>query len=418
MTTLLISLPLTGSDPSTAYDHVLSADGLAVGSHASAPLALLPQGADEVVALVPALALSWHQVKLPEGSVPRAFGGERASVRLRSILDGLLEDQLLDDPAQLHFALQPQATSSALVWVAVCDKVWLQSALTALAQAGFAAKRIVPEFTPDGLQDTLVVTGDADRPCVAGLRSMATAADAVPAQANGLLVVDLNPVTSQWFQSGVSEQAVVLAEPAVAAVAESVFKRAVVLVPHSERLLQAAQSPWDMAQFDLAHAERERRWAKVVLVLSNFWRAPQWRVARLAILVGVMANLIGLNAFALREQALLSAKRQAVRAMLTDTFPKIPVVVDAPLQMAREVTALQRASGITKGDDLESLLEVFSSAAPAGYVLSAIEYASNELRLKGPPVADAVEFTDKVNAAGLQASQQGEQWLISAGKQP
>jgi general secretion pathway protein L len=418
MTTLLISLPLTGSDPGTAYDHVLSADGLTATTHASAPLALLPQGADEVVALVPALALSWHQVKLPEGSVPRAFGGERASLRLRSILDGLLEDQLLDDPAQLHFALQPQATSSALVWVAVCDKIWLQSALTALASAGFAAKRIVPEFTPDGLQDTLVVVGDADRPCVVGLRSMATAADAAPAQANGLLVGDLNTVSAQWFQNSLSEHAQVLAEPAVAAVAESVFKRPVVLVPHAERLLQAAQSPWDMAQFDLAHAERERRWAKVTLALSSFWRAPQWRVARLAVVVGVVANLIGLNAFALREQALLSAKRQAVRAVLTDTFPKIPVVVDAPIQMAREVAALQRANGVTKGDDLESMLESFSSAAPDKYVLSAIEYAANELRIKGSPVADAADFVDKVNAAGLQASQQGEQWLISAGKQP
>jgi hypothetical protein len=79
---------------------------------------------------------------------------------------------------------------------------------------------------------------------------------------------------------------------------------------------------------------------------------------------------------------------------------------------------LQRANGVTKGDDLESMLESFSSAVPDKYALSAIEYAANELRIKGAPVADTADFVDKVNAAGLQASQQGEQWLISAGKQP
>ena len=108
MTSLIISLPLVGPDAAELYDYVLSSDGLTPVAHASVPLALLPTTHDEVVALVPAQALSWHQVKLPVGSVPRVMSGERASARLRSILDGALEDQLLDDPAQLHLALQPR----------------------------------------------------------------------------------------------------------------------------------------------------------------------------------------------------------------------------------------------------------------------------------------------------------------------
>jgi general secretion pathway protein L len=418
MTTLLISLPLTDPDASTLYDHVLSADGQTVSSHASASLALLPHGADEVVALVPALAMSWHQVTLPEGSLPRAFGGERAIVRLRSILEGLLEDQLLDEPAQLHLALQPQASSGAPVWVAACDKAWLNHALNALAQAGFTVKRLVPEFTPEGLQDSLVVTGQADRPRVAGLRSRPSATGTDASQANEMLAVDLNFMTAQWLHGGSSGQVQILAEPAVAAVAESLLGRPVVLVQHAERLLQAAQSTWDMAQFELAHAERERHWARVVLSVNHFLRAPQWRVARLAVLAGVVANLIGLNAFALREQTMLAAKRQAVRSVLTDTFPNIPVVVDAPLQMAREVMALERSNGATSGHDLESLLASFSTVAPEEYALTAIEYAANELRLKGPPIPDVDVFTEKLNNLGLQASQQGDQWLINAGRQP
>jgi general secretion pathway protein L len=210
----------------------------------------------------------------------------------------------------------------------------------------------------------------------------------------------------------------VVAEPAVAALAEDWFKRPVTLLQHAERLLQAAQTPWDMAQFDLAHANRDRRWARVTQSFTSFLRAPQWRMARLALVAGVLVNLIGLNAWALREQASLNAKRQTLRAVLLDTFPKVPVVVDAPLQMAREVAALQRASGAAAGTDLESMLASFSAAAPAEYAATAIEFSSNELRLKGTEVSESAAVTAKLKRLGLRASQQGEQWLIAAGGQP
>ena len=53
----------------------------------------------EVVAVVPWQCLSWHAVTLPPHSGPR----------LSAVLQGLLEEQLLDDPAQLHLAVAPHA---------------------------------------------------------------------------------------------------------------------------------------------------------------------------------------------------------------------------------------------------------------------------------------------------------------------
>ena len=426
MTTLIITLPLTSPDAAALYDYVLSTDGLAAVAHASVPLALLPTAHDEVVALVPAQALSWHQVKLPVGSVPRGLLGERASTRLRSILEGALEDQLLDDPAQLHFALEPQAVSDSLVWVAVCDRAWLRGALAALAQAGHAAGRIVPEFTPQALMDTMVVTGDVDHPLVAALQRLpAKEASAAGSEASlGLLVSSLTPQTlallGEVDAPGLPSQARfrVVAEPAVAALAERSFQAPVVLLQHQDRLLQAAQSPWDLAQFDLAHAARDRRWASLTQTVRSFTAAPQWRAARWALTAGVLVNLIGLNAWALKEQAALNTKRQAVRAVLTDTFPRVPVVVDAPLQMAREVAALQRASGMALGADLESILASFQAVVPVGYTPVAIEFATNELRLKGPAVPDSSSIVAKLKAAGLRASLQADQWLISGGGQP
>lgn len=423
MSTLIVSLPLAPLDAATLFDHVLSADGQTVLAHGCVALALLPNAHDEVVALVPGQALSWHALQLPTGSLPRSLGGERSSGRLRSILDGMLEDQLLDEPAHLHLALQPQASTTAPVWVAACDRAWLQAALNALAQAGHAVTRIVPEFTPQSLQDTLWVLGQPEQPLLAGGHPAAEAPEDTNPLPAAPLLVGLNTHSLLWVQGAgaaadaATQPAQLLAEPAVVALAERLFQRPAQVVAHAERLLQAAQSPWDMAQFELAHAARDRRWARLAQGLSQFLRAPQWRVARLALVVGVLVNLIGLNAYALREQSALNAKRQAVRAVLQDTFPKVPVVVDAPLQMVRELAALQRATGAAAGTDMESMLASFSAVAPMEYALTAIEYQANELRLKGAGGSGGA-LEPQLKALGLRATRQGDQWLISAGGQP
>ena len=59
-----------------------------------------------------------------------------ASTRLRAALEGLLEDRLLDDVSELHFALEPGGKSGQAVWVAVCQKTWLRSWLQILEGAG------------------------------------------------------------------------------------------------------------------------------------------------------------------------------------------------------------------------------------------------------------------------------------------
>jgi general secretion pathway protein L len=155
-----------------------------------------------------------------------------------------------------------------------------------------------------------------------------------------------------------------------------------------------------------------------MLSAKSFLHAPQWRAARWALVLAVMVNLIGLNLFALREQSSLADKRLAVRSVLTETFPRIPVVVDAPQQMAREVAALQRNSGQASASDLESLLAALSGAAPQTFAVSGIDFEAGQLRVKGVGVVDATAVTARLKSAGLNASLQGDQWMISAGTQP
>jgi len=206
----------------------------------------------------------------------------------------------------------------------------------------------------------------------------------------------------------------------VAALAEQMFQRPVQIEQRAQRLLQAAQSPWDLAQFELAHAGRSRRGKQLAQGLGSLARAPQWRAARWSLVLLVLVNVLGLNALAWHEQSRLDAQRQLIRAVLTETFPKLPVVVDAPLQMAREVAVLQRTRGNAAGTDLEGMLASFSALAQQGYVPDTIEYAANELRLTGP--AMPAEATEQVlgglASRGLKASLQGGQWLLAPGGAP
>ena len=418
MAQLIITLPLETADNAALMDCVQSPDGLLLSSHASAPLALLSRvdAAVEVVAVVPLPALSWHRVSLPQGSLPKTRLAERGSNRLRAILDGLLEDQLLDDPAAMHLALQPQPQVGVPVWVAACDRAWLSSALGALSQAGYNVTRIVPESSPQALADVIAVTEGQEQPMVAGWIGAVSPADAADERRSGMLASALSTTSAALL----SPDAPVVAEPSVAALAEELFQRPVTLQQRGQRLLQAAQTPWDLAQFEFTNAQRDRRWANLAQGLQSFARAPAWRAARWALVLVVLVNLIGLNTWAMREQASLTAQRRAVGAVLTDTFPNTPVVVDAPLQMARAVAVLRRASGSAAGTDLESILSSFSGLAPVGYVPTAIEYAANSLRLSGPamPAPEQERVTAGLKALGLVASLQGDVWLIRAGGAP
>jgi general secretion pathway protein L len=402
MTTLIITLPAAPADTAALYDYVLTPDGSSVAGQSRVPLALLPpvSHSDEVVAVVPASQLSWHQVQLPKGTLGRRFLQDSSPLRVRAILDGLLEDRLLDDTQNLHFALAPEAQADSPVWVAVCDRAWLQAALQALESSGHRAARIVPAFTPDSLGDTLYVMGEPEAPQL------------VFTHRGGVTVWPLSKASvalAAW-----PESAPVVAEPAVLALAESLFKRTIALQPSADPLLQAAASPWDLAQFDLVNSSRTRTFKRWSALVTSLLRSPRWRAARLALVALLVVNLIGLNAWAWKERSSLKAQRLAIDAVLTTTFPQVQVVVDAPFQMAREVAALQQASGVVSPRDLEAMLAVFAAVAPAGSVPGAVDFVAGELRLKGLKLQpeDVGPLSFQLKPLGYAATPEGDSLVI------
>jgi general secretion pathway protein L len=403
MTTLIVTLPNAPSDAASLYDYVLSTDGDTLTEQSRAPLALLPLTAKngaEVVAVVAASQLSWHQVQLPKGSLGRGRFQEGGAMRLRTVLEGLLEERVLDDTAQLHFAIEPRPGPDAPVWVAVCDRAWLRAALQALEQSGRAVSRIVPEFAPEAFADTLFVIGEPQ------------AAQIVCAVQGSVAVWPASPASVTLLNWPTGQR--IVAEPALVALAEQLFKRTVTVQQSAQRWLLAAQSPWDLAQFDFVNSSRARTWKRWQLALGALWQAPRWRAARFAVLALLLVNLVGLNAWAWREKSLLEAQRTAIRGVLTSTFPKVQVVVDAPLQMAREVAALQQASGTPSDRDLDRMASAFMAVAPVGKAPEAIEFVAGELRMKGlilsPEEVAAISF--KLRPQGYSASIEGDAVLL------
>lgn len=383
--------------------------------HLEAPLSLLPDapGAETVI-VVPAGRLSWHRLELPKGTLERGFFQEGQASRLRSVLNGMLEDRILDEPDALHFALQPQARAATPIWVAACDRAWLGAWLVALEQTGRPVSRIVPEIEPS----------TPDQPGLAALHVSGTPDHAlcVWSSPQGVTALPLSGASAALLAASWSETDTprIHAEPGVAELAERYFRGPVTLQTGPQRAIAAAQSSWDLAQFDLLRTRGARSRKRLSSLGATLWRSPAWKPARWAAVALVVIHVAGLQVWAWKEQSALAAKRAAIRTILTTSFPEVRVVVDAPLQMARSLADLQRQSGAASSGDLETMLGLFQSVAPEIPAPSAIEFIAGELRLKvldasSPAVASV---STRLQAHGYTAALDGDRLVLKQERRP
>ncbi len=397
MSTLLLILPPAPPGPHTSFGYLVSPDGHQIERQGNAAPALLPTPgrAGETVAVVPVQALSWQRITLPQ-NLPLAN-----APRLRAVLEGLLEDRLLDDPAQLHFALQPGARAGEAAWVAVCDRAWLQQHLQLLEAAGRPVARVVPEFAP--------LAGGTPTYCALGTPDAAWLLATGLGAGQGVALLPLAAAPALLAPTAADEEPpAVLADPAVAALAEQTLGRTVALATAGERALRAARGAWDLAQLDLASRGRARLLRKSGSLAGALLRAPQWRAARWALGLLAAAHLVGLNAWAWQERQSLAAKQASVRGVLTQTFPQVKVVADAPVQMERELAALRQTAGSLGPGDLEPMMAATGQALQAalpGARPQALEYANGTLRLRGiDPESDALAtLQERLATAGYRA---------------
>jgi general secretion pathway protein L len=267
----------------------------------------------------------------------------------------------------------------------------------ALEEAQRPVSRIVPEFAPEG-DPVLFALGEPQQPLLV---------------VNGSQGVTVLPLSSHVLPllPALAEDTPCVAEPAVAALAEQVLQRQPVLQQAPQRWLQSARSDWDLAQFEFSSSGRARALKKIGTAWADVLVAPQWRPARWGVLLLVAVNLLGLNAWAWKERSALEAKQETIRRTLTQTFPQVKVVVDAPVQMAREVAALRQVTGTTTGRDLEAMLGALSNAVPPDRPVGAIDFASGELRIKGLP--HTPELAAVLKSQGYSSLAQGDALVLT-----
>jgi len=398
MAILIITLPAQALKSATQLDYVISRDGSALDTQSSAPWSLLPASAraaqvTQVVLVLPVERVSWHQVQLPPGAA--------RSARLRAVLDGLVEDQLLDDVADLHLALQQPLPAQGPVWLAACDKVWLLDCVREVEQAGFDISALVPELAPPALG------AGAGTPAQLYAWDSPQGPQWIYRSAAGLTRWPLQAAALAAIKP--AEDVPVWAEPAVAAQAEALLNRPLFFQTSAQRALLASQGDWDLAQFGIVASRGGRSFRRFAQGLQQFSSTPRWRPVRWGLWALLLVHVMGLNLYAYQSQAMVNQERRAMQAVFTSTFPKVQAVVDAPLQMQREVNQLRQRSGQLAQDDAEVMLSTLMQTANFPASPTAVHYQSGELKMEGLQLSSTAmaDLTRALQARGYQLQAQG-----------
>jgi general secretion pathway protein L len=137
--------------------------------------------------------------------------------------------------------------------------------------------------------------------------------------------------------------------------------------------------------------------------------------------VGVLSLLVvqvvGLNVFAWREHKAQELQRASLNQILTQTFPSVTLVIDAPLQMQREVEALKQKSGAVSQTDFEPLLAALAGVLPSDMGAASptqLHFANQTLRIHGVSF-DSASANPLLKPKGLQLRDEGNGvWVLQA----
>jgi general secretion pathway protein L len=387
-------------------------EGVTISSYGQATLSLLPR-ADETVLIVPAHVLAWHRVRIPP--LPKGTGAPK----LRSLLEGAMEDVLLDEPSGLHLVPWRESMQDGLLWVCAVDKANLLASLRELEKAGHKVTAIAPQMLPQQRENfrrahAYHAPGQDEHSVWLAFSDM-----------RGVVSLPLTAMPTMRATLGLREDTYITAEPTLTSMTEhalgavvrdgsnSSFATASITVQKAaDHVLMSAQlareAGVNLAHGELAPAMGGKGVQGIVRGLQSFALAPTWRPARVGLVLVLLANLIGLNAWAWREKSQLAEKKALMSALLTQTFPNVKVVVDPALQMQRELNTLRQSSGALQGRDAESLLGRFQAAAPNADAPAAIEFTANELSLRG---VDAMR--EALRGAQLDSRMVGDRLVIT-----
>ena len=329
--------------------------------------------AEDVELVLPAVRVLFARLALPRVG----------AATLRDLLPFAVEDRLLADPSHIH-AVAGRTDARGETLVAVIDREWLRGMLDAVRSQGLRPARAWCE-------SALAVGPGADWNLVLGA-------------ARGLLVDDAGAGVAFDRTSGAAVPLalrIALDEGSARAGRPGrirVHTEGGAALPDLARWSSetgVAMEPGDTWE-TLAHGTPAA--GTIDLLTQDFAarsaRLEAFRIPRAALVIGT-AIIVAQLAFDGIQTWRLARERDRLRAsaesIFRATFPEAKVVVDARLQMERNLQDLRRSRGLAAGDDF--LARLTQAARDGAVPVRAIDYANGELKIRrgndGAPVAEA-----------------------------
>ena len=319
-----------------------------------APAAEMPR-VEEVEAILPAERVLFARLKLPRVS----------QATIRELLPFAVEDRLLADPSHIHGVAGATNERGETV-VAVVDRQWLRTMLDALGRSGLRPRSAFCEsaLLAGGHEDWNLVLGPA--------RGMLVDDEGVSA------TFDRGPGFPLALRIALDEAAARGDRPK----AIRVHTEAGEALPDLERwsaeggVSLAPGTQWEIlarghpsaTSINLLEGEFSPR-------IKDGRRIPAAALWLLAVIVTAQLIFSFIDDQRMRrERDDLERRREAI---FRDAFPEAKVVVDADLQMQRNLAELKRTRGLLGGDDF--LAQMTRVAHGTGGRIASIEYANGRL---------------------------------------
>lgn len=130
----------------------------------------------------------------------------------------------------------------------------------------------------------------------------------------------------------------------------------------------------------------------------------QWRPVRIGLVSLAVAQLVGLNLWALNQGRMLKQKRAEMVSVLKQAHPQVQYVQDAFVQMQKETDQLRATAGQVGDSDLESLMAAAATVWPSDQPSASIQYDGSALTLTPPRTwspSDVEQIKMRLSAAGV-----------------
>jgi general secretion pathway protein L len=377
MSILRIYFSASWRDSASPCPWALCDEGGAVLQSGADPLASLPKG-HECVAIAAADRVLFTSATLPAGS----------RRRWQAALPFAVEENTLPDPEDNHVV--PGATlADGRVALAVVDKAWLKRIVDGCQNAGLSLRRMVAETLLPALKPaswTLVLDGASGFVRSGEASGMAIdSGDATHAP----LALRLNAAPPERIEVRYAHSV-----PAAA--------RALPQWPEVSASLTLG-APWDWRQAQIPADAWNLLWGEFTprARISEWW--PTLRPAALILLtalgIAVLGTLIQWGMLAAEKRSLTQDMEQHFRA----AFGTSATLVDAPLQMRRNLAELRHQAGQADDSDFIALLDAAAPALatlPVGD-LRALHYESGRLDADIKTTADLNALRQRLQARGL-----------------